>query len=158
MTDTMKTERSRAACAPGRGVHPETFYPLDERPQSAGVARARAVCGRCPVRDACLAWALAHAVEGGVWGGLTGAERDALLATPPGVLRERHAAGAADRELRARVHGRRGARCRECGTRQQVRMSDGLVCRHSRSIERGKREQCPGTYGAPLVERADAIA
>jgi WhiB family redox-sensing transcriptional regulator len=36
---------------------------------------AKATCGTCSVIDECLAYAIAHAVRYGVWGGLTSEER-----------------------------------------------------------------------------------
>ena len=56
----------RARCA----ERPATFE--DE----AHVDEALAVCGACPVRRQCRAWALTNAVEG-VAGGMTGADRAA---------------------------------------------------------------------------------
>jgi WhiB family redox-sensing transcriptional regulator len=41
--------------------------------------RAKAVCRACPVRWECLAYALRHRVEHGVWGGLTDRERRRVL-------------------------------------------------------------------------------
>lgn len=41
----------------------------------AEVAEAVAACGWCPVRSACLAYALAAREAEGVWGGATGRER-----------------------------------------------------------------------------------
>ncbi|MDQ3756508.1 MAG: WhiB family transcriptional regulator [Actinomycetota bacterium] len=44
-------------------------------PEQGGDARpAKTVCGRCVVRDECLAWAVEHD-ERGVWGGTTRLER-----------------------------------------------------------------------------------
>lgn len=67
----------RAACtAKDRAV-------FDKAGKSATAeAEAKAVCGRCPVRAECLYDALEHDARGGVWGGLTGAERRALPALP----------------------------------------------------------------------------
>ena len=71
------TRRSRmypyleeAAC---RGLDPETFYAEG----GAAVARAKAVCATCPLRQKCLEWAIARE-EFGVWGGTTARERAAL--------------------------------------------------------------------------------
>jgi WhiB family redox-sensing transcriptional regulator len=57
----------------------EVFFPLDG--DVLGVARAKAVCAACPVRAACLEFALStdDAREFGIYGGTTGAERDRLL-------------------------------------------------------------------------------
>ena len=41
--------------------------------------KAKAVCGRCPVSLACLAFALESRTEFGIWGGLNGKERRRLL-------------------------------------------------------------------------------
>lgn len=47
--------------------------------------RAKDVCMRCPVRTECLADALDHKTEWGVWGGMTERERRALLRRRPDV-------------------------------------------------------------------------
>jgi WhiB family transcriptional regulator, redox-sensing transcriptional regulator len=64
--------RHRAAC---RVEDPEIFFP-------EGITylaeAAKRVCATCPVRDECLAWALAHGVTDGIWGGLDEDERRAL--------------------------------------------------------------------------------
>jgi WhiB family redox-sensing transcriptional regulator len=62
-----------AAC---RDVDPETFFPVSEvGPGARQVAEAKAVCARCPVREACLAFALDEGLDDGVFGGLTPTER-----------------------------------------------------------------------------------
>lgn len=53
---------------------------------------AKALCTACPVRQACLQWALDHDEPHGIWGGFSAVER---------------------RELR-RIEGRL-KRCRDCG-------------------------------------------
>lgn len=69
--------RDRAVC---RGVDPELFFPVgDDGPGVVQVAAAKAVCGRCPVRGPCLAFALV-ALSDGVAGGLTAAQRRQLRA------------------------------------------------------------------------------
>jgi WhiB family redox-sensing transcriptional regulator len=63
-----------AACA---SVNPENFTsPFGVN----GVARAKAVCLRCPVRVTCLEFALASDQSFGIWGGLTDGERAKLRA------------------------------------------------------------------------------
>ncbi len=46
---------------------------------------ARQFCEACPVRTECLAYALDHRVEVGVWGGMTERQRRALLKCRPQV-------------------------------------------------------------------------
>jgi WhiB family transcriptional regulator, redox-sensing transcriptional regulator len=64
--------RQSAAC---RGVDPEIFYPASD--EEAAVAKA--VCASCPVRQACLEFALASRERDGVWGGATEKDRRRLL-------------------------------------------------------------------------------
>lgn len=61
---------AEAAC---EGMDPDLFYAEG----AAAVARAKGVCGACPVRDRCLEWALTRE-EFGVWGGTTARERAAM--------------------------------------------------------------------------------
>jgi WhiB family transcriptional regulator, redox-sensing transcriptional regulator len=53
---------------------PELFFP--ESGQTRQISEAKAVCAACPIRTACLSYALRHGVEG-VWGGTTEEERRA---------------------------------------------------------------------------------
>jgi WhiB family transcriptional regulator, redox-sensing transcriptional regulator len=41
--------------------------------------KAKAICGRCPVKGDCLVFALESRAEFGIWGGLNGKERRRLL-------------------------------------------------------------------------------
>lgn len=63
--------RERAAC---RGTDLNLFFP--GRGETAGPARE--ICGVCPVRQACLNYALSNAIIHGIWGGLSERERRAL--------------------------------------------------------------------------------
>lgn len=70
--------RDRARC---RDLDGELFFPLGTTP--AAVAQehaAKSVCLLCPVREPCLAWAMARPIQAGwgVWGGLSEEERRAL--------------------------------------------------------------------------------
>jgi WhiB family redox-sensing transcriptional regulator len=87
---------SRARC---RGTQPDELFV-----QGAAQNRAKQLCQGCPVRTECLADALDHRVEFGVWGGLTERERRALLRRRPNVTswrnlletaRDEHASGLA---------------------------------------------------------------
>ncbi|MEU7811844.1 WhiB family transcriptional regulator [Pseudonocardia sp. NPDC049154] len=75
-TDTGQAWLTRAAC---RGVDPETFFPVAEAgpARDDAVERAKALCAGCPVRAACLSWALV-ALPHGVAGGLDEHERAEL--------------------------------------------------------------------------------
>jgi WhiB family redox-sensing transcriptional regulator len=71
----------RAAC---RGADTELFY----WPESIRAAETRAkeieaakrICRRCPVLSQCREWALDTGERHGVWGGLTAAERQLVMA------------------------------------------------------------------------------
>jgi WhiB family redox-sensing transcriptional regulator len=62
---------ARAAC---RKVDPDLFFPSVGEPLDA----ARAVCEPCPVREECLAFAVAHSELHGVWAGTSDRERRRL--------------------------------------------------------------------------------
>jgi WhiB family redox-sensing transcriptional regulator len=65
-----------AACST---VEPEVFFPVGTTDNSLiKVDRAKRVCARCPVREACLRWAVALEVDHGVFGGLSEDERKAI--------------------------------------------------------------------------------
>jgi WhiB family transcriptional regulator, redox-sensing transcriptional regulator len=69
---TMATWRKRAAC---RGIDPEVFFPVTDE----DAEEAKAICATCPVREACLEYALAHREREGVWGGATERERRRII-------------------------------------------------------------------------------
>jgi len=67
---------TRAACA---SADPELFFPIsDSGPALRQVARAKAICARCPIQRECLSYALAAGSIQGVWGGMTEEERRRL--------------------------------------------------------------------------------
>jgi len=63
--------RQQAAC---RGMPPDLFF--TDRGYDTGTAKK--VCAGCPVRDACLTYALDTGVRFGVWGGLSEKQRKRL--------------------------------------------------------------------------------
>jgi WhiB family transcriptional regulator, redox-sensing transcriptional regulator len=68
--------RHHAAC---RDVDPELFFPIGNTgPALIQIDEAKRVCGRCPVMEPCLQWALESGQDSGVWGGLSEDERRAL--------------------------------------------------------------------------------
>jgi WhiB family redox-sensing transcriptional regulator len=64
-----------AAC---RDRDPELFFPVSAMPSAADARKAKLICASCPVRPQCLDFALRHAQEQGIWGGLTESERRVL--------------------------------------------------------------------------------
>ncbi|MFJ4535043.1 WhiB family transcriptional regulator [Streptomyces tibetensis] len=48
----------------------------------SSVREAKRICGMCPIRAACLAYALEHDERFGVWGGLSEKERLELRRVP----------------------------------------------------------------------------
>jgi WhiB family redox-sensing transcriptional regulator len=64
--------RQRAAC---KGVDPDIFYPASDEEAE----EAKAICAQCPVREACLEYALANRERDGVWGGATERERRRMI-------------------------------------------------------------------------------
>lgn len=70
--------RDLAAC---KTTPTDVFFPISDKGRAReDVDRARAVCARCQVRSACLAYAVATRQRHGIWGGLTEDERRALWA------------------------------------------------------------------------------
>jgi WhiB family redox-sensing transcriptional regulator len=67
------TWRAGAECA---GVDPEVFFP--EPGDEAAEEVALAFCAACPVREACLEWALEANEKLGVLGGATEARRRSI--------------------------------------------------------------------------------
>lgn len=61
--DLLPTRKAR--CADGDGGLTHLFFSDD----AVDLARAKAICGRCTLAEACLAGALERAEHYGVWGG-----------------------------------------------------------------------------------------
>jgi WhiB family redox-sensing transcriptional regulator len=79
-----------------RELPPETFFPSD----GVGVEIARRICVDCPVKEACLEYALYNRIEHGVWGGASERERRRIArrrrgAAAPGVTSTGASAGTA---------------------------------------------------------------
>jgi hypothetical protein len=74
-----KDWRDQAAC---RTIDPELFYPTAQSgpEHQAQVAKAKAVCARCPVWEQCRTWAIED-LPHGIAGGLTETERSYLRGT-----------------------------------------------------------------------------
>ena len=68
--------RNRAACL---DEEPELFFPDGTTaPALLQTEKAKAVCRRCVVAEACLTWAIESGQDTGVWGGQSEGERRAL--------------------------------------------------------------------------------
>ena len=106
----------RAAC---RTASPDQLFV-----RGAEQNKAKQLCSGCPVRTECLAEALDHQIEWGVWGGMTERERRALLRRRPNaswrsVLETaREAVGRSERGLdMASGYGRRPGLTQPCAAR-----------------------------------------
>ena len=74
--------RQQAAC---RSLDPDLFFPVSTAGASLPqIETARCVCERCPVRSACLRWALDAGQVSGIWGGTTEEDRRAMRYAPAG--------------------------------------------------------------------------
>lgn len=93
--DTSGSWPAQGAC---RTLDPDALFVTGPVAQRA----ARTVCLGCPVRFECLADALDHRIEWGVWGGMTEYERRALLRRHPRTTSWR-------RVLEASLNARPGA-------------------------------------------------
>lgn len=73
--------QEKAAC---RGPQAAVFFPPStferKEDKEAREVRAKAICATCPVRKACLEFAIKIKEPHGIWGGLNEAERKTLLA------------------------------------------------------------------------------
>ncbi|MFE7837003.1 WhiB family transcriptional regulator [Streptomyces sp. NPDC057474] len=68
--------RERAVCL---RVDPDLFFPIGVSGLTlAQVDEAKGVCGRCPVVEQCLDWAMRVGQVEGIWGGTTESERRAM--------------------------------------------------------------------------------
>jgi len=65
--------RADAIC---RDTDPELFFPVGTTGYALlQIARAKEVCGQCPVRRDCLDYALETNQDSGIWGGTSEEER-----------------------------------------------------------------------------------
>ena len=70
------TWRGRAIC---RDTDPDLFFPVGTTGQALlQIAKAKEVCGECPVSTQCLEYALQNDERFGIWGGLSERERRKL--------------------------------------------------------------------------------
>lgn len=68
---------------PCQTMDPDLHFPVGTTgPALAQTELAKLNCDRCPVREACLDWAIRNGVEFGIWGGHTPEERRAIQRRP----------------------------------------------------------------------------
>ena len=123
--------RHRAAC---RDEDPELFFPVGESgPALAQTEQAKAVCRRCPVVDACLAWAIDAGEAHGVWGATTPEERRAVKRRKAGRPRNSPTVQPCGTPAAYRRHQRRGEKpCGPCGWAMAVDNKERSVQRRAR--------------------------
>ncbi len=68
------TWHTKAAC---QGLDAQIFYPATD--DDADAREAKAICGQCTVREACLESALDRREKDGIWGGATERERRRMI-------------------------------------------------------------------------------
>jgi WhiB family redox-sensing transcriptional regulator len=125
--------RMAAAC---REEDPELHFPVADRAQATA---AKAVCGICRSRDACLAFALKTRQEYGIWGGLDERQRAAIL------RRETRQSG------RRRGGGRKLAACgTDAAYRRHVAKGEPIddLCAQAREDEKARRRRAKWTTPA----------
>jgi len=80
-----------------RGADPDIFFPG----QGEATRPAKAICATCPIRAACLEYALDNGIAHGIWGGKSERERRVMRGNRPTmqarVLRHLRTHGPADR-------------------------------------------------------------
>jgi hypothetical protein len=154
MTTGTRDWRRHAEC---RTADPEAFFPAAEvgPAYDEQVAAAKAICAGCPVRPACLEFALT-ALAHGIAGGLTADERRALRSAGPYVDAMGRPIGASRDETaavgRAQVAtGRRGRVVEhEFGASRRTVQRWAAQARAARQRERDAGEGSRGGNRAPL--------
>ena len=105
------------------GASPSVFYPAVETEVAATTAKA--ICSVCPVRIACLEYALNMETDGainGIWGGKTERERRKLIEHRPIPIRYCARGHAQTPDVTYRMSGE--TRCRLC-------VQEARVARHA---------------------------
>ncbi|MGW0948483.1 WhiB family transcriptional regulator [Streptomyces sp. NPDC002623] len=87
---TAPAHTPEAACTTADG---DLFFPMGgKREVREQEEQAKQICGSCPVRAACLSWALENREDEGVWGGTTADERRGMHGRRPRYAFRRSAA------------------------------------------------------------------
>ena len=127
--------RAQAACA---SVDAELFFPTAHTNGWRKQTRdAKTICNTiCPVREACLEWALDTAQPAGVWGGMSERERRALRGMPESQMQrcldrqvwieQQLAAGVSQRDIAPRLRVTRATLSRAVNQFQAERAAQGV--------------------------------
>jgi WhiB family transcriptional regulator, redox-sensing transcriptional regulator len=124
---------TRGAC---QDCDPELFFPVTSRgPARRQVAKAKAICVRCPVQPQCLEFALETGQSFGIWGGATEDERRALRRS---VLRRRRRLAARRRPDAAPHEGDRIGRIKYVANAVSGKPDGEVETRSWRYLTRGR--------------------
>lgn len=139
--------REQAACA--QDHYPDDWFPSRGRSTAPGDA-AKAICNDvCPVREQCLADALAQGVDKqfGIWGGMTARERRQIL------RRKLNLAPALGTERRLRALARLGWSSADIATALGQAGGEGCTSRHLGLVRSGRVRQ----VGRDLAEAVEEV-
>ena len=75
LNEAIDDAKVRIAC---RESDPDAWFPDFEKPKGPKYTEPKKLCGKCPVKDLCLEFALVNDEAHGLWGGLTPGERQQL--------------------------------------------------------------------------------
>lgn len=129
----------RADSTPCRG-HGDLFIG-----DHADVAKARALCAECPVRPACLSYAIEVREPRGIWGGLTPSERQDLVKPKRRKLKTAERALCGTRSAYWQ-HVAAGERCAECWLMREEWVRQERLERLAREHERPEGGSANGWY------------
>lgn len=132
-----------AACRPGSGVDPELFFPFAHPNSLAYLAQvddAVKVCDVCPVRAACLAFAIDLGATDGVFGGQSAEQRRGDVRVPATRRVHTFTARPCPNGRAVAWSERPRGRCPVCHIRHPLRVN-GTLIRH----DVRHRGECVGT-------------
>ena len=69
ITAELRSQRAWTEYAACTQTDPEAFFPESGREYEDAIT-AKEICAECPVRRACLRWAIEHHEVYGIWGGM----------------------------------------------------------------------------------------
>lgn len=125
--------REKARCRPEVHDDPELFFPPGRDGASyRQVQKAKEFCVPCPVRTACLRWALTRGCDG-VWGGTSQSEREQIARGHKPIPAGDKCPNGHPRELNARVDRAGSPYCVAC-RKDQARKSQEALRRRREAV------------------------